>query len=530
MKQTNLLSKTRDFIEQEELLVAEGKYLVALSGGADSVALLLILQGLGYTIEACHCNFQLRGEESDRDEQFCVKLCQRLNIPLHRIHFDTHTYAKAHKVSIEMAARELRYKYFHDLEKDIKADGICVAHHQDDDVETVLINLIRGTGIAGLKGIAAKNGTILRPLLCVNRQEILEYLKEKEQDFVTDSTNLVDDVVRNKIRLNIIPLMKEINPAVCQNIAKTAHYLKEADETLVNFIHNAKQDYDEGLGYSARDSFGGIISISKEQLRWHQPSLELSLFDELNQYGFTGKVIQEIANSFAETGKTWSSRTHHILLDYRCLYIERIDNRKPFKPLRIPETGLYTLPPKSIYLPIDNTKMGERDEEDIKRELKVKNMQAMQTMGLQTSELIDKDLRRKEVSDFSKRKNRTTRQYDEYMSNEQKIRVSIHDKNADFEPSKLPYCITLDAEKIKFPLTVRTWKYGDVMEPFGMKGKKLVSDILNEARENSWMKEYQPVIEDAMGNIIWVVGIRNANLGKVTQETTKILEIKLEFE
>ena len=148
--------KVETFIRQQHLLQSDGRYLVALSGGADSVCLLLVLKQLGYFIEAIHCNFHLRGEESDRDELFCKNLCAGKQIPLHLVHFDTREYAQLHKVSIEMAARQLRYHHFASLCHDLGFDGVCVAHHQDDVAETVLMNLIRGTGIKGLSGIKPK--------------------------------------------------------------------------------------------------------------------------------------------------------------------------------------------------------------------------------------------------------------------------------------------------------------------------------------------------------------------------------------
>ena len=162
-------SKVKRYIEKYKLLNTNELYLVALSGGADSVGLLLLLKNAGFNVHAAHCNFHLRGDESDRDEAFCVELCQRLGVELHRAHFDTREYAELHKVSIEMAARELRYKWFEQLRQDIGAVGICVAHHRDDSVETVLLNLVRGTGLRGLTVIQPRNGNILRPLLCVSR-------------------------------------------------------------------------------------------------------------------------------------------------------------------------------------------------------------------------------------------------------------------------------------------------------------------------------------------------------------------------
>ena len=195
--------KVSDFIGKHQLLSHEGLHLVALSGGPDSVALLLVLRELGYKIEAAHCNFHLRGEESDRDEEFVKSLCNKLDIPFHIIHFDTREYATLHQVSVEMAARDLRYGYFRQLCQDIGAASVCVAHHRDDAVETLLMNLLRGSGIHGLTGIRPKNGAIVRPLLCVSREEIEQYLHSIGQDYVTDSTNLVNDVMRNKIRLEV---------------------------------------------------------------------------------------------------------------------------------------------------------------------------------------------------------------------------------------------------------------------------------------------------------------------------------------
>lgn len=317
------------YIRRHHLLKEDGKYLVALSGGADSVCLLLLLHQMGYQVEACHCNFHLRGEESDRDEAFCVNLCQRLNVPIHRIHFDTREYAALHKESIELAARNLRYRYFDQLMQDLDADAICVAHHRDDNVETVLINLLRGTGTKGLRGILPVNGHIVRPLLCAGRDDILRFLESQHQPFVTDSSNLVDDVVRNKIRLHVIPLLKEINPAVVENIANTATHLTEADKTLEvllgEHIHE-RQDGDK-------------LFIPKADIQG-SPSAEYALFHSLSPYGFVGSVIQEILASIHTPGKLWQSATHQLTTDRDQLIIRPIPQRQE-RPLRIPETGTY---------------------------------------------------------------------------------------------------------------------------------------------------------------------------------------------
>ena len=202
--------------------------LVAVSGGADSVALLCTMHEQGTDIAALHCNFHLRGEESERDERFVSDLCQKLHIPLHVKHFDTRSYADEHHISIEMAARELRYTWFEEKRQELGAEDIAVAHHRDDQAETVLLNLIRGTGLRGLSGMHPRSGHIVRPLLNWSRQDILDYLSRIGQDFITDSTNLERDALRNRIRLDVMPLLREINPQAAGHIADTARIVAEA--------------------------------------------------------------------------------------------------------------------------------------------------------------------------------------------------------------------------------------------------------------------------------------------------------------
>ncbi|MBO5593541.1 MAG: tRNA lysidine(34) synthetase TilS [Prevotella sp.] len=326
-------NKVADFIAKHQLLSHDALHVVALSGGADSVALLLILKQLGYRIEAAHCNFHLRGEESLRDEDFVKSLCQTHDIPLHLIHFDTKEYATLHQVSIEMAARDLRYGYFHQLCQDIGASTICVAHHRDDAVETLLMNLIRGAGIHGLTGIRPKNGQIVRPLLCLSRQEIEDYLHRIHQDYVVDSTNLVDDVVRNKIRLRVLPLLCEINPNVAENIDKTAHYLQQAEKIFNNTLSlqiNSLIEREEG-------SESQKVAIpSLQQL----PSPEAFLHEWLTPFGFNSCQTEQIfAHLNGESGREFSTASHTLLIDRNQLILEPLQT--PMKAMKIPETGHY---------------------------------------------------------------------------------------------------------------------------------------------------------------------------------------------
>jgi len=279
------------------MIEVHGKTLVALSGGADSVALLRMLVEQGAETEALHCNFHLRGKESDRDENFVTQLCQKLGTPLHVKHFDTYSYAKEHGISVEMAARELRYEWFETMRVKLGADTIALAHHRDDQVETVLLNLIRGTGLRGLAGMREQNGHLLRPLLKYTKEELLEYLKDKNQDYVIDSTNLQRDFLRNIIRLDIIPLLHNINPQASEHIAQTARLVAAA------------------LPYYLKG-----IEVSSELN-------EVTLHERLRGLGFTTAQEAEMLQT-ERTGAIFESSTHYALIDRGKLILESKDMRE----------------------------------------------------------------------------------------------------------------------------------------------------------------------------------------------------------
>ena len=433
-------SKVERYINKHNLLNPNELYIVALSGGADSVALLLLLKNACFNVHAAHCNFHLRGDESDRDEAFCVELCQRLGVELHRAHFDTREYAEIHKVSVEMAARELRYKWFEQLRRDIGAAGICVAHHRDDSVETVLLNLVRGTGLRGLTGIQPRNGSILRPLLCVSRAEIEAFLAEKGQKYVTDSTNLEADVQRNIIRLEVLPLLRKLNPAVAENIQRTAENLAEAQ--LVLNVAIASINSSNVLNLSDLEKYG---------------SSEYLAFEWLKKYGFNGDQVRQILD--ADTGKIVSSSTgYDVLKDRGRLVVEPA--LEPFNPVRIPEEGTYVLGGSSI------------------------------EFGGKTTENNTIRVRKKPV----------------YVSKE-------------------PYVATLDASKVRFPLTVRRVEEGDWMQPYGMKGRKLLSDLMTDLKMTVFEKRRQLVILDSQDVMVWAVGLRVADFVAVSGVSKEVLEL-----
>lgn len=445
--------KISDYISKHSLLSRDALHLVALSGGADSVALLRILRDLDYKIEAAHCNFHLRGAESDRDEAFVRQLCDSLGIKLHLIHFDTETYALVHQVSIEMAARELRYGYFRSLCKDIGAETVCVAHHRDDAVETFLMNLLRGSGIHGLTGIRPKNGQIVRPLLCVGRQDILDYLHSIGQDYVTDSTNLESIVLRNKLRLQVLPLLKQLNPKAVENIDKTANYLREAEK-----VYNAYFAADPDRGQvpvrnnpaQMADRYLSPVRIPLDEIL-KQPSAECFLHEWLAPYGFNPSQIAQILDALTgESGREFLSATHTLLIDRSQLVLE--PKQAEIKPLRIPEAGNYRFSPEILF----------------------------------------------------------------------SVKLTY-----DLSISKSEECATLDAANIQFPLTVRQVASGDAFCPFGMEGRKLVSDFLTDRKISLLEKRRQLVVTAANGDIIWLVGQRTDHRYRITASTRQVLSITL---
>lgn len=423
-----LMKKVKEFIEKEDLFSKQDKILVALSGGADSVALTRILITLGYHCEAAHCNFALRGEESDRDEDFVRNFCRSLNIKCHSIHFETRRYAAQQSISIEMAARELRYNWFSKICEESDCQVVAVAHHKDDSVETMLLNLIRGTGINGLLGIRPKNGNVVRPLLCASRQEVVAYLHRMNQTYVTDSTNLEDEYTRNKIRLNILPLMEEINPSVKDGLVKTASYLNDISKVYQQAI---KESIDRIFITPEKE-----ISIEKLM---NEPAPQALLFEVLSALGFNSTQVEEVYGSLnGQPGKRFISSQWQVVKDRDLLLIEKVKTAND-KPQIIFEEVLFT---KEFVIP--------------------------------------------------------------------------KDKNT----------ACFDANKFKGVISIRKWEKGDYFIPFGMKGKKLVSDFMTDSKFSLLKKEQQWVLS-CNDQIAWLIGERTDNRFRIDDSTQKVIIAKL---
>lgn len=335
-----LEQKVNAFVREMRLFGKTDKVLVALSGGADSVALLRVLLHLGYRCEAAHCNFHLRGEESMRDEAFVVSLTEKLGVRLYRTDFDTEAYAAAKGISIEMAARDLRYEWFGNLREEIGAEFIAVAHHRNDSVETLLLNLVRGTGINGLRGIRAVNGRVVRPLLCVDRNEILSYLERLGQNFVTDSTNLQDNFTRNKIRHQVIPVLETINPSAVEAMADTAARLSEVAEI-----------YGKAMEAAVARVVTDGISLDAEAL-WHETAPKSVLHEVLYPLGTNVSQQRDIYRCLrsGESGKVFYTATHVLLVDHGrlCWKPKETVERKPVLKWELVEVDDSFVVPKDI--------------------------------------------------------------------------------------------------------------------------------------------------------------------------------------
>lgn len=429
----------QQYIIQHQLLSGEKPVVVGISGGADSVALLHILVSLGYKCIAAHCNFNLRGDESFRDEQFTIDFTKRLQVPLCKISFETNKYAQENRLSVEMAARELRYRWFEELLNTYDADAVAVAHHRDDSVETLLINLTRGSGLTGLTGIKPKNGNVVRPLLCVSREDIYAYIENNGLEYVTDSSNSSDIYTRNFIRLKVIPLLEEINPSVKASLARTANHLYDASLIYNHSIEEARKV----IIQNNRLSISALLSF---------PAPATILYEMLKPYGFSRTVCESIFTVLEkDSGKIFYSSTHRLLKDRSDLLIDVLSGEES-------KAYLINLEDDNVDLPVE-----------LKPEIVV----------IKEDYQIEKD-------------------------------------------KKFAY---FDFDKLSFPLVLRHWQEGDWFVPFGMKGKKKISDYFSDKKFSLFDKEKTWLLCSGQ-DVIWIVGERTDNRYRIEKTTKRVLKLK----
>jgi len=307
------LSQFQDFIQQHKLFANGNKILLAVSGGKDSVLMLHLFKAIGVNIGVAHCNFNLRADEAQRDENFVKILAETLDLPFYITHFDTKKYAVENKISTQMAARDLRYAWFEEIRATHQYDYIALAHHQNDAIETVMMNLIRGTGISGLHGILPKRNHLIRPLLFLNSEQIESIVTEENISFVEDSSNLSPHYTRNKLRLQVIPHLKEINPNLEKTFADNIARFAELENLLE--LEVAKLQ----VKILIRKTDGLYIAL--DEIAKLNPQ-KLLLYELLKPYHFTEHVVEEIIMSLtALSGTHFFSSTHQAIINRNDLVI-----------------------------------------------------------------------------------------------------------------------------------------------------------------------------------------------------------------
>ena len=418
----------------------KGKRLfLAVSGGMDSMVLLQLFHQLNYEIAVLHCNFSLRNLESDGDEEFVKHYCEDKQIPLFIQKFDTKQFVEDAKLSIQVAARKLRYDWFYEQLVDKNYDYILTAHHLDDSLETFLINLTRGTGLEGLTGIPAQNDKIIRPFLPFSRVEIEKYIQENNLQWREDSSNASDKYFRNKVRHAIVPVLKELNPNLLSSFQNTIENLQQAQSLVED---------------ASKLVFQIVVQEEANQLKFNLiellklPNYAAYLYQWLKDFGFSAwQDIYDLVT--AQSGKQVFSETHILLKDrdFLILYAKEIHSDK-----------------EEYFIP--------KELQEVKVPLKISFCN---------------------INDIS-------------------------NTNSN--------CIFVDEELFQFPLTIRKWQKGDYFYPLGMLGKKKLSKYFKDEKMSLIDKSNQWLL-CSDNQIVWVIGKRQDERFKITENTNHKLQIKL---
>lgn len=437
------------YIEENRLLSRDDRVLLTVSGGVDSMVMLHLFTRSGYRVGVAHCNFQLRGTESDEDEVLVAEEAARLGVPCCNRRFDTLAEMERTGESMEMAARRLRYAWFEELCRQEGYTAVAVAHHADDSIETFFINLLRGTGLRGLTGISTQTGRIVRPLMFASRKEILEYAVAQKIPFREDSSNRSTKYLRNKIRLGLIPRIREISPKFTALMQRNIGRLTDAQQFIDHGIERIRRE--------AVVSGDGIDTIRLDRIDPAFPRAFV-IYELLNSaYGFKGDVIDSLCHALDQeaTGRRFYSREH-------VAYVDR---------------GTITVAP----IP---------DDDECRTPVEY---------GVARSYCGNAVL------------------YYEYTDIDAIENFGVPEQIAQ-----------VDADKLQYPLTLRRWREGDWFVPFGMTGRKKVSDFLTDAKVSAAEKQRQFVLLSGE-EIVWVVGHRIDDRFRLTDTTENVLRITKEI-
>ena len=460
--------KFKNIIQKDFPFLKDSKLLITVSGGIDSIVLVHLLHQLNFNVSIAHCNFCLRGIDSDADQQFVQETSNNLDIPFYVTYFNTKQYASDNKLSIQEAARNLRYKWFEEIRKKHNLDYILTAHNLNDSLETFLINLTRGTGLKGLTGISNVNKKIIRPLSSFTRKEIEFFAKDNNIKWREDESNTDTKYTRNKIRHKVIPILEELNPNLLDSFKQTLENLQGSEDIIQDAVFNVQysvlnqQSADsreiQNLHQSVENNQPNDstikrfnISIIKNNIKTNPKAYIHEIF---SPYGFTN--TKDIINLLsAQSGKQIFSKTHRFIKDRDFLLMVKKQKKK-------------------------REKIKEIFESDLKFKIKFQNLEIKFKI--------------------------------ETINNKQTTTNNL--------------TIQTDKSKIKFPLTVRKWQKGDYFYPKGMKGKKKLSKYFKDEKmsllekENIWL-----LLSD--NKIVWVIGKRQDERFKITQNTNEILNISI---
>ena len=440
-----LLEHFERYNARHALFSHDDKILLTVSGGVDSMVMLALFVEAGYNIGVAHCNFLLRGAESDEDEATVTAEAAKYGVPFYNKRFDTQAEMERTGESMEMAARRLRYEWFEQLCEEHGYTTIAIAHHIDDSIETFFINLLRGTGLRGLTGITRQRGNIVRPLLFAERKEILEYAVAHKIPYREDSSNRSTKYLRNKIRLGLLPMIREINPRFTSIMRGNLYRLSDAQRFIEAGIAKIKEQ--------VLESCNGIDRIHTSLIEPHFPQ-EFVIYEILNSvYGFKGDVVDELYKALVSgsSGKRFYAREHMACIDRSDIVISAIADDDPCQTL-------------------------------VEREA-IRSYCGNSVLYYEHTDIDN-------VSDYN-------------------------------APQEIAY---LDEQKLSYPLTLRRWQEGDSFIPFGMMGRKKVSDFLTDRKMSVVEKSRQFVLVSGE-DIVWVVGCRIDDRYRGTNRTEDILKI-----
>ena len=444
-----LQEKFRSYVRERSLCTADERILLAVSGGVDSMVMLSLFVRCGYRVGVAHCNFQLRGREADEDDVLVEQQAARYGVPYFGARFDTLAEVAATGDSVEMAARRLRYGWFDKLCDEHGYDKIAIAHHADDSVETFFINLLRGTGLRGLTGISTRMGRVVRPLMFASRREILEYAVAQKIPFREDSSNRSTKYLRNKIRLGLIPRIREINPKFTDLMRRNIERLTDTQLFIEAAVAHMRED--------VVTQADGIATIHVERIEAAYPR-NFAVYELLSsQYGFKGDVCDALCRALSEaaTGRRFYAREYVATVDRGRILVERIAP-------------------------------GDACEVTVEQ-------------GAQRSYCGNMVL---------------------YFET-----CDIDDIRAYDVPEQVAL---LDADLLRYPLRLRRWREGDTFIPFGMEGRKKVSDYLIDRKVSLPEKQRQFVLLSGV-EIVWLVGRRIDDRYRLTDRTENVLRITKEI-